>query len=465
MTRSESEETDTAAMLARFENRLSRIEAENETLRAEMESQQSSKLTRRGALGTLLGGGLLMGAASQPASAATKYWDDTDSDDQVELQVAGTDYNNEEVISLRGINRDIQFVNAGRSIQDAVNAAGDSGIVFIEPNYDTANEPNWPVVVNKELIIKSATRAVIDRPDSATTDTFEIDHGGANEYPGARFVNVTVNGGGRAFNVADARFVHFYGCLAENTSSGFVLGESGTTQPIGCRLAYCDADDSDANGFTITNGAHDTQLVGCIAEESGQRGIEVLDRTTNVGIFGGTVQYNSEEGIYANDVRNLGVRNVYVEGNNGGSGQAIPSQLHMVNCFNPILESIYINGGGSGTAQLGMEIDTCDRSQVRGFYTRNLADGLIRLEGSAGNDNDIYRDSHTSQDGNPIVSEDRATRTRSRGIITTRNLSGETGQFVGDRGIDDGSNTGVGPMLCLWTGSAWQPSDGSGSFS
>lgn len=45
-----------------------------------------------------------------------------------------------------------------------------------------------------------------------------------------------------------------------------------------------------------------------------------------------------------------------------------------------------------------------------------------------------------------------------------QNLSGNTGQYNGQILLDDGTNTTGSGILCVWTGSAWQPMDGSATF-
>jgi len=43
-------------------------------------------------------------------------------------------------------------------------------------------------------------------------------------------------------------------------------------------------------------------------------------------------------------------------------------------------------------------------------------------------------------------------------------LSGFTGRLPGYQALDDGTNTAGSGLMCTWTGSAWQPSDGSAIF-
>jgi hypothetical protein len=88
----------------------------------------------------------------------------------------------------------------------------------------------------------------------------------------------------------------------------------------------------------------------------------------------------------------------------------------------------------------------------------------IRLVGGNGNgvtdviirDNDLQTDQLVNQSGDFL-----------HGIPSIpQDLSGHTGLRTGHRALDDGTNVSTsGPMLCVWTGSAWQPSDGGSTFS
>jgi hypothetical protein len=58
------------------------------------------------------------------------------------------------------------------------------------------------------------------------------------------------------------------------------------------------------------------------------------------------------------------------------------------------------------------------------------------------------------------------------GATTEEDLAGKTGNFVGELRLDDGTNTVNSGLYCIWvdtndsgTGDAWQPLDGSSTFS
>jgi hypothetical protein len=88
----------------------------------------------------------------------------------------------------------------------------------------------------------------------------------------------------------------------------------------------------------------------------------------------------------------------------------------------------------------------------------------IRLVGGNGNgvtdviirDNDLQTDQLITQSGDFL-----------HGIPSVpQDLAGQTGLYTGHHALDDGTNVSTsGPMLCVWTGSAWQPSDGGATFS
>lgn len=67
-----------------FEQRIANLEQENEELRNSLE-EGSALVNRRQILGALLGGGALLSTGTQPATAASGQWEDTDSDNRLEL--------------------------------------------------------------------------------------------------------------------------------------------------------------------------------------------------------------------------------------------------------------------------------------------------------------------------------------------------------------------------------------------
>jgi len=67
------------------------------------------------------------------------------------------------------------------------------------------------------------------------------------------------------------------------------------------------------------------------------------------------------------------------------------------------------------------------------------------------NDDLDLQGSQSIQDANAIGTDSQS--------ITATNLSGVSGDFVGQIKQDDGTNTREGGMLCRWTGSGWTPID------
>ena len=100
---------------------------------------------------------------------------------------------------------------------------------------------------------------------------------------------------------------------------------------------------------------------------------------------------------------------------------------------------VYNNGG------YGIRATRGDGQYIEAYNVSNNTNGPLAIEGTG--------------DLPPMV--------KINGRMWKMNLSGETGVYDGQEMIDDGTNTANNGLLCHWdgAGAAWQPSDGSATFS
>lgn len=160
-------------------------------------------------------------------------------------------------------------------------------------------------------------------------------------------------------------------------------------------------------------------------------------------------------------VFNNGVRRpISLESNSiemGAGGPALYSPGGTVNRAGPITSTagVYSSTGGSAVDLDGVAEVTFMGDQFNGDVHIRSNALYVQSKNSEGNS---FVDNLVTATGelNP--------RTGRLAHRAPRDLSGETGAFVGQVAYDDGTNASAGPMMCQWTGSAWQPADGGATF-
>lgn len=437
--------------LARLEQRINRIEQENEELKTRLDQQKrSSSFTRRATLGAILGGGTLISAASQPAAAASTYWDDTDGDGDVELQAGGADFEDKSAYDISDINKDIEFVHAGRSVQDAITSAGNAGLIIIEENYDESVE-SWPITVDGKLTIMSTGNAQISNPSS--NPAFEVSLGG-NRPPGPRFFNLRVENGGPAFVIKDARYGIFRSCQVDSAEAGIQVKGTTGSDAVAWRAFGCDIESCSSNGILVQNSQHGFKLYDCQLIGNGGYGMYV-GNAVNCGMWGGGVQLNSNEGIKTDPAPSFQAYGVYFEDNDSSNSK----DFALASGEAVTIDSCWFQGSGNNNYAVAAASPT--ECSITNCDINNYGGAAMILNG--GQDNEVGRPTHHLANV-PAFIQDFGTRTRNLGTIREQSLNNVSGLYEGDVGIDDGSNTAGSGLPCVWTGSAWQPSDGSGTF-
>lgn len=426
---------------AELEQRIEQLEQENDELKAQLQSMKSSSLTRRAALGTILGGGALISVASEPVAAEASPWDDTDGDGDVELQADGADFEGKPAYDIQNINNDIEFVHKGRSIQDALTAAGSTGMVFIEENYDEGAD-TFPVTIDKAVNIRMASRSEINNP--STNTTFVVDHGGSNEYPGAKFHNVNIRNGGIGVDVQNARYVSFRDCKVESGGDhGVVIGErADKTNAIDCEFYNCMFEDCAGAGINLGPSSNGTLLVGTTCEQNGGVGLDT-DTGVSIGAFRSSFQENDSYGVSFDNSDLSFLYGCYCENNSAN----VSAEIEINNAYSATIDSCYFQGFNNNTRAI-VSSTNGGQAFVRNCLARNYTGEFILV--NEGTDWDVYRQSHRL-DSVPAFIDDFGTRTRSFGTIIPQDLSAVNGRYDGDEALSDGSNTTSGrPEHAVW---------------
>lgn len=128
---------------------------------------------------------------------------------------------------------------------------------------------------------------------------------------------------------------------------------------------------------------------------------------------------------------------------------------------NLTIDTCYFQGQNNQAHAVQFQAGGNAGADIRNCLFNNYTGAAIDLVD--GEDVDIHRPSHRLEN-TPSLVNDGAVRTRTDGVILEQDLSNVTGQFPGDEGMDNGNNTTGSGLKCYWTGSSWQPSDGSATF-
>jgi hypothetical protein len=233
------------------------------------------------------------------------------------------------------------------------------------------------------------------------------------------------NGNAGFYNDLDTNEGSFIRCKAKSNggsgppNSGFYLRQNNDTdasEPRGIAFENCTASGNDTYGVNL-QGVKAVSLETCYVENNGFAGILLKDDSNG------------------NPAREVSVSNSWLYENDHAVLVLASRNCEAV--------SNHIDAGNDSVSR-GIEIDAAAKD-----FEHHANEFVVSGSGSFGAEID-----------------DDGTRTRRHGTIKPQSLAGVTGQKLGDRGLDDGTNVSTsGPMLCVWTGSAWQPSDGGTTFS
>ncbi|WP_435334948.1 hypothetical protein [Haloarchaeobius sp. TZWWS8] len=431
--------------IAALDERLDRLEAENEALKQKLSEQSSSSWsssTRRGMLAGLagLGGAAALGAgASDPAAAATT--DEPASD--------------------------VQYIGNGDTIQAAIDdeTGGWSNPVHIvvTPGYDSSAE-NFPIVVDRRAVIKGSVYSSIDNSDD-TVNTIEINIGGAgsgtnNRPPGVVLKDLSINGGNHGIKLAEGRYCAFYNIDVNDVATdAYHFEDKANNVAVNThRMIGCYSDSPGRYNVYCGSGVNDIMQVGCQHYYAGVRGVKVASGNYSSSMINSGVEQAQEYGLEINGV-GFTVDGGYFENNYKGSTDAGADIQTSGGAEGFTIRNCYFNGWGN--EKRAIRTFSGGSGVIESCSYRNYTTDFVFLDDST--DVDVRRSTHTALDSTSFggASGSGATRPRSDGIIGANengiDLSSVTGKYVGDVGLDDGTNTEYGdPDLCVWTGNAWR---------
>lgn len=490
----------TSQRIDELERRLEDVESENRAIKEAMEEQSSgTSFTRRTALGAL-GGAALLGGASQPVAAESSPWKETDGDGDYLLETEST-YDGIEVHQLRsGTVNDTHVVGSKsfqwKSIQDAHDALPDTGgKILVTDSYDFSNEDTStdPVIdISKPVTLTGQNRSstVIDASGyNKNVIRLREDAVNTNEtYKKPRTIErLKIKGGNDAIQIkADTS------CVVRDV----IIWKPGRHGVLVDKVKK----DFDGDGTKEEKASFNTLFEKVQIQLAGKDGIHAPDQSKSHGIFvlncylldnnrhairagnansltlmRSGIQHSGDSGVVWNVEFTMTIRDCYFEKNaeDVSDGAAIEIENYGDGA---LIEGNYFQGLGKTENAIQLYTKGSDTSRnVEGLHIRNngywnYTDGFLYLDNDNIVDMDVHKMSNVALKGDDTPFWDPAsadgTRTRSDGVIVTQNLSGVEGQFVGDLGIDDGSNTEYGsPDLCLWRGSDWRQVGTGNTFS
>lgn len=456
--------TNTNSQPDSIEQRLSELEAFKQEVE---ETSDRAKLTRRGALAALAGGGVLAAGASSPAKAAT--WSDSDGDGLLETDAEG--------IEINSLNT-VRIVGEGDLIEDAINdaEAGDGfGEVYITSQYNNPNAEDFPITVGEDTDGDGTLNgtSIYIHGDNGTeivgengANIFNI-RAEANAPPGVMMENLHLAGGENAIDMRGARFCRLrnitinsprnHGVNIQDTSSH--AANSNTLQNVIVR-------NPDQDGIRATGRIHGLSLINCKTIGGGfdtRKGLYVdggsSRTTTTIRVVGGSFEECTEKGAHLKNLRLGYLFDVYFEGNDRGDDNV---DIGMKNVSATTIDSCYFNGEDTDSTynRAALFINDSESIHVRNCAYVHYRNGFIDMSSSNPPQNvDVYRGTHKAVDSTPFFDEAHGL-VRSYGVIGAaeggRDLSTVNGEFVGDMAVDSSG------LLGTYQGSGtWQLSDGS----
>lgn len=335
-------------------------------------------------------------------------------------------------------------VRAGNSLQSVVDKTERGDSVVITDGYEATND-TWPVTIDTEIRVESNPHTRIAVPTAGRASLI-LDLDGSNRPPGITLVNIYIDaqGANSAFRIQNARFCTLVGCVAENAAEHGYLVFNRDHSPNSNRFFSCDAHLNEGNGFFIDDQAHSTTFVGCRAVDNGGRGLWTQNNYASSWIGGG-LERNGDQGLYVEGSEVFTVTNAYIEGN----AETASDQVLIASAQTATLAETYINGYDVPETN-GVRFAASNNCSLRNIEYRNL-NGLVVNDASR--NTELYRTSHFSLDGSPFLVADTGEKTRSNGVLEPTDLSRVTGQYEGERAINDGTTGPYG--LAIWNGSAW----------
>lgn len=363
-----------------------------------------------------------------------------------------------------------------QTIQGAIDWANQDGawnqgnLIIVGKHYDESNE-TWPVTVTTRCEINGTVADAIE-PSDNTVPAFDIDLGGSgtdvfNRPPGVAFRNLEVIGGDHCFKNTDSRWSVFINCHAEDPSTnGFHFTSDPGYAVNSHTMIRCTFDNpagGSGHGVMVGNAVHSMQMFKCSIRNAGDSNVRILNMT-NFAMYGGGVQASQDWGVHCDAPHTALFDGVYFENNYKKQDNA-GAELMISGNGNINVRQSYFNG--MSNVKFGIRTFSGDHITVRDCSYRGYTSKFIFLDSA--DDVDVNRTTHKAIDGTGFGGAiDTGKRPRSEGVVGKHlggvDLSTHSGSFIGDIGMDNGTNTPSGrPELAVWvdttgdgSGDAWQ---------
>lgn len=364
-----------------------------------------------------------------------------------------------------------------QTIQGAIDWANQDGawndgnMIIVGKGYDESNE-TWPVTVTTRCEINGTVADEINVSDS-TVPAFDVDLGGSgtdvfNRPPGVTFRNLEVNGGAHCFKNTDSRWTAYINCHAESPANDgwHFVSDPGyaVNSHTMIRCTYDDPGGASRYGVHVGNTVNTMQMFKCSLRNGGTNNIWVKN-AASFAWYGGGSQKAGEYGIVLDAPITAHLEALYHEDNytSASPGEA---EIKVGGADNVTIQQCYFNG--MSNVRRGIRMFSGNKISVKDCAYRGYTSNFMYLGGA--NDVDVHRASHISIDGTPFGGGTASTgkRPRDNGVIGRAqgglDLRSHSGNWIGEVGVDDGTNTPSGrPEMAVWvdttgdnSGDAWQ---------
>jgi len=365
------------------------------------------------------------------------------------------------------------------TIQAAWDAASDGDTVYVHSSYDAeAAGESFPIVIDqrvKEVALAGGhpSGSEINAEHVPNRNVIEVYGRGINDFRNTPLItNLKIVGGRVGLQVVgapNASFSHLKFFKTDSHGVNITTTSDDDRGTYGTRWYDCEAWSCGGSGFRVGADAspHGTTFIRCNATWNGWNGNHPGVQLSGFSSVwhAGTIQMNSHYGITLRSGASQVIRDTYFESNGIESGY--PVQVNANGTIGLVIEACYFQGRmfdgsrlmqnevGHDYVSRGITLHNTHTTTLRSCSHWHHSDGFVAVQGAFANDNDIHEASHHNIHGNDaFLVHDYGSRTRSNGIICTRDLRNVEGKYYCDQGIHDGSGNGsFGPAI--WNGDNW----------
>lgn len=335
----------------------------------------------------------------------------------------------------------------------------DSGLIFVSNSYDPGKE-DFPIHISRRCSLRGSAYANIVNNDNSThTIVIDITDAPDNRPPGVHIDDLSITGGRDGIHLRGARYCVFTNLDVNNVGRDayHIEGRDWGERAVNSHHFYsCHTDNPGRDGFHIGMRAHGVRLYACQSYFAGRKAARI-DHAVAVGIFGGSFEQATEQGIYADGSRVLTVKGAYLEAN--ATDHAGGAELHVTGGAHSVsVENCYFNGFGK--CQRAVRFYDGANHTFKNCEAWNYTNSVIHVDESAAVD--WHRHTHDISDDTPWGSTNNPAETRSGGMLIPQDLRQCDGQHDGDCGIH--RPDGAEPIICLWYDGNWYPQREGGTL-